>query len=312
MFGYITVNTAALTEEQKLRYRAHYCGLCRTLHDRYGQTGRLALSNDITFLSVLLSSLYEPAHTEGSGPCVMHPLQKRGWVRSAAADYAADMNHLLAYFKCLDNANDDGDLLQGQLARRMEKDVLPFAAKYPRQWQAVREALDGITALEKAGSDDIDALCRLSGRLLSEVFVWKDDAFAPALRALGSALGAFIYLMDAYEDYDADVKKNRFNPLRAVADREDREAIVEESLLMFAAGAAQAADLLPLIEDEDLIHHVLYQGIWTRWAWLHRKDEAPEPAPGCGEDNEEQCQQAERSESCEGPVSGTGDPADRE
>jgi hypothetical protein len=50
-----------------MRYQAYYCGLCRTLKERYGDLGRLTLSNDMTFLLILLSSLYEPEEDVSKG-----------------------------------------------------------------------------------------------------------------------------------------------------------------------------------------------------------------------------------------------------
>ena len=60
MFGYVVVNQEALDAPSLRRYRAFYCGLCRTLGDRYGMAARMALTYDMTFLILLLGSLYEP------------------------------------------------------------------------------------------------------------------------------------------------------------------------------------------------------------------------------------------------------------
>ena len=54
MFGYIAPVLSVLTDEQKQRYRAFYCGVCHALRSRYGQTLRLSLSNDMAFLAMLL------------------------------------------------------------------------------------------------------------------------------------------------------------------------------------------------------------------------------------------------------------------
>ncbi len=60
MFGYVQANLSDLSEEERARYRAAYCGLCRTLGQRHGTLSRLSLTYDLTFLMLLLSSLYEP------------------------------------------------------------------------------------------------------------------------------------------------------------------------------------------------------------------------------------------------------------
>ena len=73
MFGYVQANIADLSEEEKQRYRAAYCGLCHTLGERHGVASRLSLSYDLTFLTLLLSSLYEPEERSGQCRCVVHP-----------------------------------------------------------------------------------------------------------------------------------------------------------------------------------------------------------------------------------------------
>ena len=57
MFGYITVDHKALSKVDMARYQALYCGLCRRLQTLHGVTGRMTLTYDMTFLSMLLSSL---------------------------------------------------------------------------------------------------------------------------------------------------------------------------------------------------------------------------------------------------------------
>ena len=66
MFGYLVAAAEVLDEEQKKRYKACYCGLCRSLKERHGQLSRLTLNYDLTFLVLLLSSLYEPPEQSGS------------------------------------------------------------------------------------------------------------------------------------------------------------------------------------------------------------------------------------------------------
>ena len=110
MFGYLTANTELLTPEELERYKACYCGLCRSLQKRHGQASRLTLNYDMTFLVLLLQSLYEPEETRGEDTCLPHPLQARAWQRSEASDYGADLNVALAYLKCLDDWEDEGSL----------------------------------------------------------------------------------------------------------------------------------------------------------------------------------------------------------
>ena len=46
MFGYVRAVPSVLPEEDARRYEGVYCGLCRTLGQRYGWTARLILNYD--------------------------------------------------------------------------------------------------------------------------------------------------------------------------------------------------------------------------------------------------------------------------
>ena len=59
MFGYVIINQSDLSEEELLRYRQCYCGLCHSLKERSGNLSRLMLTFDLTFLTLLLQALYE-------------------------------------------------------------------------------------------------------------------------------------------------------------------------------------------------------------------------------------------------------------
>ena len=271
MFGYVAINPQALNEQQKQRFRAFYCGLCHALHARYRSAGRLTLSNDMTFLSLLLCALYEPTETCYRERCAVHPAKKHMAVTHAGADYAADMNILLAYHKCLDDVADDGSLRARAGGAALKKAYEQASSRWPRQSAAIEESLKEIARLEAEKSPDLDALARQAGRLLGDCFVWKDDAFAPYLRDMGAALGRFIYLMDAYEDYAGDEKKGRFNPLHALHAQADYEARMEEILTMEMAQCVQAFDCLPIEQDVELIRNILYSGVWGRYAALRAK-----------------------------------------
>ena len=133
MFGYITVNPGGLEEEQLLRYRSYYCGVCRSLTKRYGRAGQLTLSNDMTFTALLLTSLYEPAAEEHDFRCGLHPVKGRHFITSAAVDYAADMNLLLAWYKCEDDMQDDPGLKSRAGTALLRKGYEKVKAAWPEK-----------------------------------------------------------------------------------------------------------------------------------------------------------------------------------
>ena len=77
MFGFVTANLSELDPQQRNRYQAVYCGICRQIRESAGQPARLCLSYDMTFLALLLMSLYEPEERGGGNACILHPILQR-------------------------------------------------------------------------------------------------------------------------------------------------------------------------------------------------------------------------------------------
>lgn len=276
MFGYVTINPAELPQEEQRRYQAYYCGLCKTLKKRHGNPSRLTLSYDLTFLFILLSSLYEPEEHAFDARCLPHPIQKRPHIQNALADYAADMNVLLSYHKLRDNWQDDRSLKArlgmaslGRAYRRVQK-------RYPEKCARIEESLREIGKLEAADDDRVDGPANWTARMLGEIYDYQDDLWAPVLRRMGEALGRFIYMMDAYEDLPEDVAKHRYNPLQVLRAQEDYEIRCRDILSILIAECTDAFELLPLVQDIELMRNILYSGVWTRYAAIQAQNQSKE------------------------------------
>ena len=239
MFGYLVADTVALSEEQFARYRACYCGLCRSIRERHGQQAGLSLTYDMAFLVLLLSSLYEPEEREGEGTCLPHPFKARGYWQNEITAYAADLNTALAYLKCLDD--------------------------WPRQCEAIRVSLDALHALEKNRIEDADAAAASFGELMAELMVWREDRWAKDLRALGHSLGRFLYVMDACMDLDADTLRSRYNPFRRFYGLPDNERRFRDILEMILGECLFSFDRLPLVQDVPLLKNILCAGLWLQF-----------------------------------------------
>ncbi len=279
MFGYVMANWETLSEEERRRFRAYYCGLCRALRNRYGNTGRLALSFDMTFLAALLTSLYEPETHQGRGRCVAHPNKPHDYLENPFVDYAADMTIALAYHKAVDDWRDDKKLSGKSQALLLQPRYRRIEALYPRQLQAIHQATEQLADLERENCPDIDPPANATGAMLGEIFVYKKDMWSEALRQTGGALGRFIYLMDAYDDLEADRKKGRYNPLIALAGQEGFEDKIHAYLTLLLGEGAVAFEQLPLVEDLSILRNILYSGVWTKYQAIQRK-RAEEEAKG--------------------------------
>lgn len=272
MFGYVGVYPKELSPAARDRYQGYYCGLCRALRARYGITGQLSLSFDMTFAALLLSALYEPETTHGRGRCAAHPLRARPRAGNEFIDYTADMTAVLAYYNLEDNWQDEHDRGSRFLAARLKRFLPELRARWPGPCTAVEKELDALNTLEAAGSADLDALCGCFGRLLGAVFCpCGDDLWAPELLQLGRGLGGFIYLMDAYDDLEKDRKHGSFNalaPLAAALGPDEFELRCHQLLTEEMALCAAAFGRLPILKETpegEILYNVLYSGVWGRY-----------------------------------------------
>lgn len=78
----------------------------------------------------------------------------------------------------------------------------------------IESLMSRLARREKEGSSDIDEMSRLFGEVMAEIMVYKDDEWKGNLYRLGLNLGKFIYLCDAYEDVEKDLKNGSYNPFR--------------------------------------------------------------------------------------------------
>lgn len=266
MFGYVLALEDQLTPEEWLRYRGAYCGLCRTLGMQYGQTSRMTLNYDMTFLVLLLSSLYEPEEYHDAARCLPHPLKAREYWHNEVTRYAAAMNVMLAYEKQQDDWRDDKNPAALAASALLKPAAERIETEYPRQCGAIRAELSNLTFFEWSNDEDPDAAANCFGRLMAALLCWKEDRWAPLLGQMGLALGRFIYLMDAWEDVEADVKKGRYNPLKSQAGRPDFDEWMGETLTVILGDCTQAMEQLPLVQDVEILRKILYAGVWNRYA----------------------------------------------
>ena len=260
MFGYVLANASMLSKEEKEIYKAHYCGLCRTLREKYGQKAILALSYDMVFLEMVLSDTADAEETKGTERCIPHPMKEHSYVTTRFSEYAADMQMLLGYYSLLDKVHDEG---KGISEEKKMRTLLPdLEKKYPRIAQCIKEGLSQIGENEEKNSRDAEAMALLFGNILGEVFVYDDSSFfRDDLRSLGCGLGRFIYLLDAWCDRKKDEKEGAYNPLP----KEITEFQMRQMLLDAASTASAAFERLPVDQYVFILRNILYSGIWSKF-----------------------------------------------
>lgn len=223
MFGFIAPRLDEVEPQEKERFQAVYCGVCRALGRQCGQRCRLTLSYDMAFLALLLGSMYEPAEEQSEGRCLPHPVKARPYLMSECIDYAADMNVALVYYKCLDDWNDERSVRGRTGVAALEKPYRGVQERNPRVCAAIEQYLGAIDELERAAGGDAARKGRAGGGAVGA---------GAGSDAKAAASGA-----DAAPTADAEAQKRA---------REERDAFLREE----ARNPDAAANLFGLLLGE--------------------------------------------------------------
>lgn len=275
MFGYVRIYKPEIKMGEFELYQGIYCSLCKRLGKRYGVIARMTLSYDFTFLSLLRMALSPACTGFKKSRCALHPLKKRTCCcDNPHVDFAADAAVMLTYHKLRDNIADRG-FFSGLPARIL----LPFASaarkkaskRYPEMDAYIMQCMKEQDALEKAGTMSMDAAADPSARMVAYLagMAASSEKEAKILERFGYCLGRWIYLMDAVDDLEDDLKEGGYNPyvLSRGLVRGDDEAVQETraySVLTLNACLAEciaAYNLLHIHRFDGILRNVLEWGM---------------------------------------------------
>lgn len=274
MFGYIIVNRAEMKYKEFDIYHSYYCGLCRRLKEKYGVAGQMSLSYDMTFLLMLFTGLYEPETGRGTCKCIAHPFERHEIRTNIFTDYAADMNVLLTYYKCNDDWEDEKKLLKLVFGKLLEGKSRRLKEEYAGKLRNISLLMHDFSMAESDGDKDIDTMAGLFGKVMAQITVCREDEWSESLSRFGFFLGKFIYLMDAYEDVEKDIRKKTYNPLKKKYNEPDFEEECRTILTMMMSECCREFEKLPILENVEILRNILYSGVWCRYEAVREKRSA--------------------------------------
>jgi hypothetical protein len=185
------------------------------------------LSYDFVFLALLLATR---PFSVAERYCVAHSLKKRAIARdSPALDAAADSTVFFAYFRLLDDAADE-KLCKRATAGLAAKLMRGAYRRAKKQLPRVAETMEhGVKTLRRYELSDEPSLDRVAS-VFSEALSTLSEAAAEDERLSISELlrhiGRWIYIVDAIDDFEHDVRQGGYNPV------EKRYTIVEPHIPM--------------------------------------------------------------------------------
>lgn len=217
MFGYVLPVREKLTEQQWQDYRAAYCGLCHTLKKRYGFLARFLLNYDFTFLALLLRRERE-APCVSCRRCISSPLQGRNASEAdPSLEAAADISVLLVYWKLKDQLADERGLRRLpalSLLALFHRVFRRGRNRNPALHQEIGRRLSDLQQLERERCSSIDRMAEQFALIMTAMVPQNwDESSRRVMEQLLYHLGRWIYLIDAWDDLDEDLKRNRYNPV---------------------------------------------------------------------------------------------------
>lgn len=268
MFGYIRVKKSELLVREYEAYKSVYCGLCRALGREYSVLSRFILSYDCAFYAMFLMSLRSSCEGFERKACRFNPLKKCSYCKcsDSAVNEAAALSVILAYYKLEDDIDDSGFFKRITL-----RPVKPFfsrwrkkaAARYPELDKIAAEMMEGQKKAENSPDCTLDMAAHPSADMLSKLIAREasSETEGRIYSRFGYGIGRFIYLIDAADDYEKDIKNDSFNPFKPYAD--SFEETVGANLSQALAMAYEAYNLIELVDFKGIIDNIILMGLPT-------------------------------------------------
>ncbi|ODN30494.1 DUF5685 family protein [Fervidobacterium thailandense] len=281
MFGYVRPVRMELKIREWLEFRKFYCGVCVAVR-KHGFLARFFLSYDSVFFAILLAAL-------NSGRKGLNEERHFCWLTlkpvriftGESVENSASAFALLLKYKLLDDAVDGRSLIKRFLSGLIHSKGL-------KMWEEMKivvvRHLETLKEVELRKSSDLDEAATVFGNLTAAIFksVASDENQALVMEHLGRHLGMWIYLLDAYNDLEEDLKKGSYNPVlefyksrflmewenSRTLDPEDIKQrtlnVIREKLYGYLDQVWKAYDLLVLKDFKSILDNIVYFGLQER------------------------------------------------
>lgn len=274
MLGYIKTDAQELRVREQQYYRAIYCGLCHRMGKCTGNCSRVTLSYDFVFLATLRMALAGEKPELKKQRCFLHPFRARPTLqKSPALDYCADASALLVYHKLADDLQDERGFKKwrSRLMRPFMSGAYKRAKRRCPDLDAqLRAHLSRLSDMEKHKDEHFGADCyaEVFGELLSDVVAYRLEGSEKRIaQSMGRAVGRWIYLTDAADDFEEDRKKGRFNPYLQLFGSKPTDAdweTVDLTLTVHLCDAERGFSLIDNVsvpEQKAILANILFLGL---------------------------------------------------
>ena len=271
MFGYIKPYIEELKVKDFELYKATYCGLCRTMGKCTGCVSKMTLSYDFVFFALVRMALTKAKGEVKKRRCALHPFKKRLMLEmNPTLEYTAKASVILTRVKLKDNINDSRGFsrflakIAGVVSiffKKTDENLLPLKKK-------IQSCFEELLALEREECDSIDMVANTSGELIGHVASFGlDEDKAKLAYEIGFHLGKWVYVIDACDDLERDVKKGAYNVLKYAFGNElsdGDKALLKNAMLLELDSMSKSVELIDFYEHRDveaIVMNIVYEGL---------------------------------------------------
>lgn len=268
MFGYIKTDIPNMFVKDTVLYKEMYCGLCKSIGNKCGNTARFCLNYDLAFLSLLLHNVCDVDVKIEKKRCIAHWVIKRPIAKpDALSDRIACLNVIMAYYKILDDVLDNN---KGKGKRAIFKSAYKKAKKSePVLDEIVKNRYEELTKYEALKGDSIDQASDPFGNMIKDISkVITEELYSDELGQLCYSLGKWIYLIDALDDYDKDLKSKSYNVFVNLYNESNKSELInkhgkdlEHTFGFLLCDISELSNKLNYKFNHDLIDNILLRGI---------------------------------------------------
>ncbi|MEG1044235.1 MAG: DUF5685 family protein [Oscillospiraceae bacterium] len=286
MFGYIRPFKPQMKIIEYDIYKSFYCGLCKEMGRKYGLFSRLTLSYDFSFLAMLGVAVNGNMPKTNSECCLFNPLSKKDCCTTCEElTFSADVAMIMFYYKTLDNISDESFF-----KRIFWKIVLPYAKSVrkkavkslPEIDSGIKKTMENQAELEKSACKSSDMAAEPTAISLQLIFAQLTDDISQkrVLEKLGYFLGKYVYLCDAFDDLDDDLKSKNYNPFILSHNLVNIETVklnqiiseAKSSLYLTIGEAIKAYDLLEIKCYKPIFDNIFYLGLRSTVDTIEKKN----------------------------------------
>lgn len=273
LLGYVKAFKPEMKVKDYELYRGIYCSLCRALGRNYSPVAQLFLSYDFAFAAVLRLAAAESGCSFAPKRCPYNPAKKcMICLGKDELDFCSHALIITVFYKVIDNLHDAGF-----------KSRLAAALIYPIVWLMHKKAARLAPEIEKTISTSmqkqaqteqksevcLDEAAHASAHALGEVIALGFDGERKnSLYTLGYMVGRYVYILDAADDLEDDLKSGSFNPFKAeygdIESEKTKRGFAERVRGMLNLTQSSALDALDSLEKKrfgDILENIIFDGL---------------------------------------------------